>query len=113
MSPPLSPETYDRNGQFEWTTASENNTFIRDNTLYLVPTLTADSIGGDAVVNGYTVNLTSSGLCTSKNVSQCVARSNASTGAIINPIQASRIVTRNKVSIKYGKVEVTARMPKG
>lgn len=79
----------------------------------MVPTLTSDALGGDAIVNGYTLNLTTSGQCTSQNVSQCAARSNASTGAIINPIQGSRIITRNKVSIKYGKVEVVARMPKG
>ena len=101
------------NGQFEWTTASENNTFIKDNTLYLVPTLTSDSLGGDAIINGQTLNLTSTGLCTSTNITQCVARSNFSTGQIINPIQGARLVTRNKVSIAYGKVEVTARMPTG
>lgn len=79
----------------------------------MVPTLTSDVIGGDAVINGYTLNLTTAGLCTSNNVTQCAVRSNASTGVIINPIQAARLTTRNKVSIKYGKVEVTARMPKG
>jgi beta-glucanase (GH16 family) len=78
-----------------------------------VPTLTADAIGGDAVNNGYTLNLTANGQCTSTNVTQCVAISNSSLGTVINPVQASRIVTRNKVSVKYGKVEVVAKMPEG
>lgn len=108
----LDPTDIISNGRFDWITASENNTFIRDSTLYLVPTLTSDVIGGDAVIDGYTLNLTTQGLRTSNNVSQCAVRSNASTGVIINPIQAARLTTRNKASAKYGKVEETARMPK-
>jgi beta-glucanase (GH16 family) len=39
--------------------------------------------------------------------------SDSSTGSIINPVQSARLITRDKVSVKYGKVEVTARMPLG
>ncbi len=31
-------------GEFEWTTASDDNSFVSDGTLYLVPTLTSDVI---------------------------------------------------------------------
>jgi hypothetical protein len=52
------------NGQFDWTTDSETNSFVEDGTLYLVPTLTSDSLGVDAVTNGAVVNLTATGTCT-------------------------------------------------
>lgn len=102
-----------RNKQFEWTTADATNSFVDDKTLYLVPTLTADSIGADAVTNGYTLNLTADGRCTGTNLTQCVAVSNSTRGTIINPVQGARLVTKGKASIRYGKVEVTARMPTG
>jgi beta-glucanase (GH16 family) len=93
-------------GEFEWTTNSDNNSFVKDGTLYLVPTLTSDIIGEDAITNGYTLNLTADGTCTSTNVSQCVAVSNSSRLTVINPVRSARLTTRNSVNIKYGKVEV-------
>ena len=70
-------------------------------------------IGADAVVNGYTLNLTMEGTCTAPNSTDCAVTSNSSTGEIINPVQSARLITKNKVSIRYGKVEVIAKMPKG
>jgi len=101
------------NNEFEWTTASDNNSYVQDGTMYIVPTLTSDHLGMDAITNGYTLNLTTDGTCTSTNVSQCGAVSNSSLGTIINPVMSARISTKGKASIKYGKVEVTARMPTG
>lgn len=108
----VSVVTY-RNKQFEWTTASSNNSFVQDNTLYIVPTLTADVIGTGALTDGFTLNLTADGSCSSTNVSNCVAISNSSTDTIINPVQAARLTTQGKITMKYGKVEVEARMPTG
>ena len=101
------------NGEFEWTTASPNNSFVQNGVLYLVPTLTSDIIGEAAISNGFTVNLTADGTCTSKNVSQCVAISNISQLAVINPVQSARLTTINSASIQYGKVEVVAKYPTG
>jgi hypothetical protein len=101
------------NNQFEWTTASDNNSYIQDGTMYIVPTLTSEHLGLDAITNGYTLNLTTDGTCTSDNVTQCGAVSNSSLGTIINPVMSARMTTKGKASIKYGKVEVTARMPTG
>jgi beta-glucanase (GH16 family) len=84
-----------------------------DDTLYIVPTLTSDIIGQAAITDGYALNLTSEGICTSSNVSQCTAISNISTGSIINPVRSARLITKNKASLRYGKVEVEARMPTG
>ncbi|WVQ96527.1 hypothetical protein IAU59_003632 [Kwoniella sp. CBS 9459] len=100
-------------GSFQWTTNDDENAYVKDGTLYIVPTLTSDKIGNDAITNGYTVNLTADGSCTSNNVSQCVAVSNSSLLTVINPVRTARLITKNSVSIKYGKVEVKARFPAG
>ena len=100
------------NNEFEWATASPNNSFVDGGILYLVPTLTADVIGADAVNSGYTLNLTTLG-CTSANSSQCVAVSNSTNGSLINPVQSARLITKAKANIRYGKVEVVAKMPTG
>ena len=100
-------------GEFVWTTDSDENSYVDSGTLYLVPTLTSDKIGEEAISNGYTLNLTADGTCTSTNVSQCVAVSNSSRLSIINPVRSARLITKNTVNLKYGKVEVKARFPTG
>ncbi|RSH92499.1 hypothetical protein EHS25_008915 [Saitozyma podzolica] len=63
------------NHEFEWTTTSANNSFVQDGILYIVPTLTSDSLGSGAITNGYILNLTADGTCTSTNIAE--ARGNA------------------------------------
>lgn len=46
-------------------------------------------------------------------MTQCAAVSNSSLLQVINPVRSARLHTKKSVNIKYGKVEVTARMPTG
>lgn len=118
------------NGEFEMTTSSSNNSYTSNGYLYITPTLTSNMIGSDAVLNGYTYNLTdctynstnpianpgssnTTGFNAAAYYQACGAVSNSTTGAIINPIQSARITTRNKASIRYGRVEVRAKVPRG
>ena len=89
------------------TTASPNNSFIRNNQLYIVPTLTSDVIGRDAIIYGYTFNLTG---CTSVNQSACGVVSNITANTVVNPVMSARLSTRGKRSIRYGRVEVRAKL---
>lgn len=113
------------------TTSSTNNSFVQDGMLHIVPTLTSDNIGSDAVFNGTIYNITD---CTF-NLTQpnngfiwrngqfvfdtdgytrsCSTVSNATARTVINPVQSARISTRFSASIRYGKVEVRAKMPSG
>ncbi|EPQ28121.1 uncharacterized protein PFL1_04448 [Pseudozyma flocculosa PF-1] len=102
------------NKEFEWTTDSTNNSYIQDGMLHIVPTLTSDQLGEAAIMDGYTLNLTHNG-CTASNQSDafCAVKSNATTGTILPPIQSARLSTNISTAIKYGKVEVRARMPTG
>ncbi|KAI6129299.1 glycoside hydrolase family 16 protein [Pisolithus croceorrhizus] len=121
------------NGEFEMTTNSANNVYISNGELYIMPTLTSDSISGGygAVMDGATYTLdgctASGGITTSSNSTTtsnsttssgpssnpCTAVSSASAGTVINPVMSGRINTQGKKSIKYGKVEVRAKLPQG
>ncbi|KAI0925381.1 hypothetical protein AcV7_005639 [Taiwanofungus camphoratus] len=98
------------NGEFEMTTNSPNNSYVQDGYLYIVPTLTSDVIGYNNVLNGYTYNVTG---CTSTNLTSCGAVSNQTAGTVINPVMSARLSTRKSHSIKYGKVEIVAKLPRG
>ncbi|KAK2464535.1 hypothetical protein APHAL10511_003442 [Amanita phalloides] len=119
------------NGEFEMTTAFTNNSYIKNGFLYIVPTLTADNIGWDAVFNGTVYNITgctfndtepNNGYITQNGAQtfdeasylrSCSAVSNKTAGTVINPVQSARVSTRKTASIKFGRVEVRAKMPNG
>ncbi|GAA5990321.1 hypothetical protein JCM10908_007316 [Rhodotorula pacifica] len=103
------------NKQFEMTTSATKNSFVEDGFLYIVPTLSNETYGDEAIINGYTLNLTADGTCTSALSSDCVAFSNTTRGnySVLPPIESARLTTKLSHSIKYGKVEVSARMPTG
>lgn len=98
------------NGEFEMTTNSPNNSFVQDGMLYIVPTLTSDVIGADNVFNGYTYNISG---CTNTNLTACGAVSNSSTNTVINPVMSARITTKKSHSIRYGRVDIRAKLPRG
>ncbi|KAJ9474286.1 hypothetical protein PHBOTO_004351 [Pseudozyma hubeiensis] len=120
------------NGEFQWDIDSPKNAYTQDGMLHLVPTFTSDVIGEANILDGYTVNLTADGTCTAKKPkwnsidktvpmqiainstnTDCVARSNATLGTVIPPIQSARLTTNGTAAIRYGRVEVRARMPTG
>ena len=94
------------------TTNSANNSFVRDGRLYIVPTLTSDVIGRDNVLGNppFVFNITG---CTEANTTNCGAVSNATARAVIPPVMSARIHTRNHYSIRYGRVEISAKLPRG
>jgi beta-glucanase (GH16 family) len=104
-------------GSFEWTTDDSTNSYVDAEGLHIVPTLTTESthITTAQIGDGYVLNLTTAGTCTSVSGSEsdCSIRSNITSGAIINPVQSARLNTRGKKTITYGRVEVVAKLPQG
>ncbi|KAF8154691.1 concanavalin A-like lectin/glucanase domain-containing protein [Crassisporium funariophilum] len=98
------------NGEFQMTTAESDNLYVNgDNQqLYLHPTLTTEKVQG--VLDGG--NFTLDG-CTSGNRTACSVSSSSARGTVINPVMSARIGTKGKKSIKFGKVEVRAKLPRG
>ena len=81
-------------GEFEWTTADSANSYVVNNTLVIMPTLTDAVLSEDQVNNGYILNLTTQGTCTSTNWHQCVAISNSTAQTVINPVRSARLTTK-------------------
>jgi Glycosyl hydrolases family 16 len=102
-------------GSFEWTTSDSTNVYTDENGLHIVPTLTINStdITTAELFNGYTLNLTSQGICSATDAGNCVKVSNSTLQTMINPVRSARITTQGKHNITYGKVEVTAKLPRG
>jgi beta-glucanase (GH16 family) len=78
--------------------------------LYLKPTLQDPGL---IATNGSTINLLGSGECASQTWSDCVAVTNTANGSIVPPVKSARVTTKLGRHIKYGRVEVTAKMPRG
>ncbi|KAL1849605.1 hypothetical protein Daus18300_013212 [Diaporthe australafricana] len=110
-------ETLDGFGtrSFDWTTSDQKNVYTDEKGLHIVPTLTNEttSITTDQMWNGYTLNLTADGTCTEASTSACVANSNSTRGEMIPPVRSARINTKGKMGLRYGRVEVVAKLPKG
>ncbi|CED82980.1 Glycoside hydrolase, family 16 [Phaffia rhodozyma] len=104
-----------RNGEFEWDTNATENSFVEDNVLYIVPTLTSDVLSDAQIQNGYTLDLGSTGACTAANLTgpNCLITSNSTAGTIIPPVRSARITTELSKNIRYGKIEFEAKMPTG
>ncbi|OAA72483.1 Concanavalin A-like lectin/glucanase, subgroup [Cordyceps fumosorosea ARSEF 2679] len=104
------------NHAFDWTTTDERNSYVDADGLHIVPTLTTETtdITTDQMYANYTLNLDSDKSCTGEfNSSACVLRSNPEKGAFIPPVRSARLTTKGTKSIRYGMVEVVARLPRG
>jgi beta-glucanase (GH16 family) len=94
------------------------NSYVDQAGLHIVPTLTnlTTSITPAEIANGYTLNLTKAGgdgSCTGTTNAQCSIHSNSTLGVVIPPVQSARLNTKGKKSIKYGRVEVVAKLAAG
>lgn len=91
------------------------NSYIEDNILYIVPTLTNTTLTDSQILNGYTLDISSSGdgSCTSTTKTECIITSAENENVVINPVRSGRINTNGKRGIRFGKVEVEAMMPTG
>lgn len=104
-----------RTGSFDWTTDDPRNSYLSPSGFHIIPTMTLEDteITGSQLLDGYTLNLTEAGTCTSTLSTDCAIRSNSTAGTIINPVRSARITTKGKKTITYGRVEVVAKLPAG
>ncbi|KAI0015092.1 glycoside hydrolase family 16 protein [Xylariomycetidae sp. FL0641] len=99
------------NGEFEQTTDTDENVYVEDGRLFIKPTLQDDSL----MTKNSLIDLLESGTCTSTKFYDCVAATNITTGnsSVVPPTKSGRINTKKGATIKYGRVEVTAKLPVG
>jgi len=106
--PPVYAKPIRSNGEFEMTTTDPANSFIQNGNLILKPTLQDPSL----ITTNNILNLQNAG-CTGSNYYSCVTATNTTNGTIVNPVKSARLNTQKGASIKYGRVEVTAKLPIG
>jgi beta-glucanase (GH16 family) len=102
-------------GSFDWTTTDERNTYIDAEGLHIVPTLTNETtkITNDQLYSNYTLDLYDDDSCTGKKNTSCIITSDPDEGNMIPPVRSARLTTKGNKSIKYGRVEVVAKLPQG
>lgn len=100
------------NGQFEMTTNTEENVYIDDTGNLVIKATLQDE---QKMEKNTVINLLKDGTCTSKRWAACVAATNVTKGnnSIVNPVKSGRLHTKKGATIKYGRIEVTAKLPEG
>jgi len=78
--------------------------------LYIKPTLQDEKL---ITTNQSTINLLEDNQCASDKWEDCVAITNVDNGTIVPPVRSARVTTRFGAKIKYGRIEVVARIPSG
>ncbi|XP_072050498.1 beta-1,3-glucan-binding protein-like [Amphiura filiformis] len=102
------------NWEFQYYSNNRSNSYVRDGTLFIKPTLTEDSHGGPDFLRSGVLSLwggSPANLCTGNAWWGC--ERTGTTDNYINPIQSARLRTVNSLGFTYGKVEVSAKMPVG
>lgn len=101
------------NWEFQWYTNNRSNSYVKNNRLYIKPSLTADTIGEENLYK-MTLDLNGGGpadYCTDARFFGCM-RTGTPTN-ILNPIRSAKLTTVDSFAFKYGRVEVKAKMPTG
>jgi hypothetical protein len=93
------------------TTPGDENVYVEGGHLIIKPTLQDEAL----MSKDNTINLLDDGTCTSTDWASCVAATNLTSGnwTVVPPTKSGRIHTRKGATIKYGRVEVTAKLPQG
>jgi len=99
------------NGEFEQTTPGNENVFVENGNLIIKATPRDDAM----MQKDTKIDLLKDGTCTSTSPASCIAYTNITAGnsSSVPPVLSGRINTSPGATIKYGRVEVTAKLPAG
>ncbi|KAM7189952.1 hypothetical protein V8F33_009754 [Rhypophila sp. PSN 637] len=100
------------NGEFQRTTELNGaNVFVENGNLKIKATLEDDA----RILKNYKIDLLKDKTCTATDQASCIAATNTTAGnsTIVPPVLSGRITTKKSANIKYGRVEVRAKLPEG
>ncbi|KAI8843608.1 gram-negative bacteria binding protein 1 [Chytridium lagenaria] len=102
------------NDEFQMYVNDRRNSYVRDSVFYIQPTLTSDVIGEERMLNGtYSLYNDDPSLnCTNPLFWGCDKTADGVT-AMINPIRSAAVRTTKSLTLRYGKIEVVAQLPRG
>lgn len=101
------------NWEFQYYTNNRSNSYTRGGILYIKPTLTSDKYGEGFITSG-TLNLwgsTPASLCTGHAYWGCERVGNPVN--VVNPVQSARLRSTHSFDVRYGRIEISAKMPVG
>ncbi|XP_053381119.1 beta-1,3-glucan-binding protein-like [Mercenaria mercenaria] len=98
------------NWEFQIYSPEQVNSFIKDNVLYLRPTLTAEKFGEEFLYHGILDVEEIWGECTN---TKFYGGYRDSKYGMISPVMSAKLMLQEKFSFRYGRAEVEAKMPKG
>jgi len=101
------------NWEFQYYSNNRSNSYTRGGILYIKPTLTSDKYN-EAFITSGTLDLwgsTPASVCTGNAFYGCLRAGNPVN--VINPVQSARLRSTRSFDVRYGRIEVMARMPKG
>ncbi|XP_069688094.1 beta-1,3-glucan-binding protein-like [Periplaneta americana] len=101
------------NWEFQVYINNRSNSYVKDEALFIKPTLTSGTHGDTFLTSG-TLGLNGGSPadeCTNPSDWGCERRGTDS--HVLNPITSARIRTVNSFNFRYGKVEVRAKFPSG
>lgn len=98
------------NWEFELFTNNRTNSYIRNGSLFIRPSLTEDWLGAEKL-NAGTLDMWGSNpgdACTSNQDWGCARQG----GGILPPIMSAKLTTADSFAFQYGRLEVRAKMPR-
>merc|ERR1739838_462109 len=101
------------NWEFQVYGNNRTNSYVKDNTLFVKPTLLSDHYGENFLSSG-SLDIWGSNpgdVCTGNGYWGCMRSGSPSN--YLNPVQSARLRSVNSFSVKYGRIEVVAKMPTG
>lgn len=104
------------NWEFQQYVNNRTNSYVRNGTLFIVPSFQNDVIGDTNLYGPYTASAWGSepaDLCTSNEDYGCERLSGVDGGVIINPIRSARLRTVESFSFKHGRLEARLKLPRG
>jgi hypothetical protein len=102
------------NWEFEMYVNNRSVSFVQNGSLVIRPTLTNATLSTAGLMNA-DVNIWGGDpatLCTDNSYYGC-EREGGAGGNIVNPVQSARIRTAETFAFKYGRVELSAKLPRG
>ncbi|XP_053697477.1 beta-1,3-glucan-binding protein-like isoform X2 [Sabethes cyaneus] len=102
------------NGEFQYYLNHRDNSFVEDGIFYIKPTLMGIEPGGEEFLNSGTLDIHGGdpdNFCTNPAWDGCVRV--GSPENILNPVKSARVRTVHSFSFKYGKLEISAKLPTG
>ncbi|XP_049532271.1 beta-1,3-glucan-binding protein-like [Anopheles darlingi] len=99
--------------EFQWFTNNRSNSFVKEGNLFIKPTLTVDEFGEPFLRSGV-LNVhggSPADQCTKQSPDGC--ERHGTHGQTLNPVKSASIRTVDSFAFRYGKVEVSAKLPAG